>query len=119
MNDEDFCVLSASGPAAERQDLPDLFGTAGSRGTYGLVGERSLCLLDWSPPGRRLAVRVYGDEPVLAERLKGRLVGWDTAGRPCSGQLRVRGYPRAREPAPEPGQVVIRRPQRTFLLECD
>jgi protein-L-isoaspartate(D-aspartate) O-methyltransferase len=120
MNEPGFCLLTAAGAAAEREELPDLLAGPGHRGSYGLIGDRGLCLLTRVSPGRAgVAVRTYGADPALARRLMRRLVEWDAAGRPCGEGLRISAFPRADQPRLRPGQVLVRKSLHSFVLDCD
>jgi protein-L-isoaspartate(D-aspartate) O-methyltransferase len=120
MNEPGFCLLTAAGAAAERDDLPDLLAGPGYRSSYGLIGDRGLCLLTRiASGGPGVAVRAYGADPTLARRLVRRLAEWEVAGRPCGAGLRITAFPLAAQPPVKPGQVLVRKSVHAFVLDCD
>jgi protein-L-isoaspartate(D-aspartate) O-methyltransferase len=111
LHDEQACDLRASGPAAERGQVPYLIGMAGKLlGTVGLFERHSLALLtrapDILPPTEvpkeltpyELFIKSYGGDGAaggaLLERLKHHLNRWDAAGRPRLDRLSIRACAR-------------------------
>jgi protein-L-isoaspartate(D-aspartate) O-methyltransferase len=128
-----ICHVAAMGSWAEHNVVPDLLGGASTfHVTMGLVDETSLCLLMWSSPHAyhtashepspdtapwTLAIRRYGPNEQLAERLEQHLMAWETAGRPSLTQRRISAYPQEVPYVPRAGEMVIAKRWSRLVLD--
>lgn len=119
LREPNFCSLMSAGPAA-RDDLPRLMEGGGGRGGYGLCGENGMALLTRPEAGGdAVSVRLYGGQPALAERITQALAAWDSAARPCGGDVRITAVPAGTEVATRPGRLQVSKTHHTLLIDCD
>ena len=64
-----------------------------------------------------LFVRQFGPDDSLAQRLIARIQAWDAAGRPSSGGVRVRAYPKDTGYVASEGEFVIEKEWTRFVLD--
>jgi protein-L-isoaspartate(D-aspartate) O-methyltransferase len=130
LHESGFCGLYAEGELAERGIVPYLFGPPDKFcGTVGLLDEASMCMLMRSPaevssPEQPdipqpfdLAVRSFGPEERLAQRLIEQITAWDAAGRPSIKDLRIKVYPKDTDYAPSAHEAVVVNPWSQFVLD--
>jgi protein-L-isoaspartate(D-aspartate) O-methyltransferase len=92
MHDDAFCRLTAQGPSAHANLVPNLAPSAdsvyGFATTFGLYERGEL--VAFAPRGAfDLAVRRFGAQLGLVERLQSSITAWDDAGRPGNAQVRI------------------------------
>jgi protein-L-isoaspartate(D-aspartate) O-methyltransferase len=125
-----ICHLTAMGPLAEQNLVPDLFGDSSTfHTTIGLFEETTLCVLmrsaehassqEPSPdtPSWPLLIRRFGPNAQLAERLIEHLLAWETAGRPSSTKCRIRVYPQGVSYVPQASEMVVAKRWSRLVLD--
>jgi protein-L-isoaspartate(D-aspartate) O-methyltransferase len=105
LHEAQFCLLTASGPLAEQDIVPNLINFPGkSTTTIGLLGDNALSVLvrNPAPPSANtfsggeafnLSIRSFGSADLLTQQLKKQIMAWDAAGHPAEQQLHVKAYP--------------------------
>jgi protein-L-isoaspartate(D-aspartate) O-methyltransferase len=92
MHDDAFCRLTAQGPSAHANLVPNL--SPGADSLYGFATTFGLHergeLVAFAPRGGfDLVVRRFGAELGLVARMQSSIAAWDDAGRPGNAQLRI------------------------------
>ncbi|MDB5069319.1 MAG: fxlM [Candidatus Eremiobacteraeota bacterium] len=92
LHDPGFCRLTVQGPAAADGPVPNLAGGNGTQygvaSTLGVAGDGELAV--FAPRGvLDVVVRCFGDDRGALARVQRAIAGWDDAGRPGNGSLRV------------------------------
>ncbi len=131
--------LVARGDMVDRDIVPPLVSSAGFGGepksvsTGVLLGEGGLAALT-RPPGQSaplaetvdpcifdssfsLYVRQFGSAKSLAQRLVEGIRAWDSAGRPSTQGLRVRGYPKHMDYAPTKNEFIVEKKWTRLVLD--
>ncbi len=138
-----YCFLSATGDAADRGIIPDLFrwseiSTARQAHTFGVVSERGLCvLMRAEPPSStkpevwpmayrqrderattfEVLLRTYGSDDKLAHRVMEHIKSWDAADRPSRKGLRIRAYAKEAGYRPTNGELVVDKRWSRLVLD--
>jgi hypothetical protein len=130
LHDASICNLQARGAIAEQNIVPGLFSIPSKlpvRNTFGLLGERALCVLmrdpDVPPPidgmsdvmPFRIFIRCFGSDTALANRLASLVTSWHKVGRPTEQNLFVRAYPAAKEYKAGANDIVIKKRWMQFI----
>jgi protein-L-isoaspartate(D-aspartate) O-methyltransferase len=116
------CALGATGDGAARDFVFGVFGAAAPyRHTFGLQEGTTLCLLarpaDATAPADAWAVRRFGPDGRLSQRLLGQLEAWEAAGRPSTSGLRIRAYPPGATYGSAAHAVVITKQHTELVLD--
>jgi protein-L-isoaspartate(D-aspartate) O-methyltransferase len=122
MHEPAMCTLAAVGDVTGRDRVPAVFGSGALyRSTLGLLMGTTLGLLarpaDPSAPPDAVAVRRFGPDAGVVQRLIDHLQTWEVAGRPSTAGLRIRAYPRDVAYTPATGEVIIAKRDTQLVLD--
>lgn len=123
VRDPGICLLHSMSTADDPAPLPWLVGEPGKfRLTFGLLAASGLALLAPLAGGSgsrefELGVRSYGSASTLAQRLTGWVRTWSDANRPSTQRLRIRAYWKDSPGRIAEGEIRLRNPNSTLVLD--